>query len=76
MLGMKGPGSGHGPDMCATMLVNQSENSIVVKRCSVQGGGRHERDSGRSKGGLPLIKGEYFVDVEPQGPYYISPGSH
>ena len=39
VLGMEGSSSGHGPDMCAIMLLKQSENSLGVKHRSVQRGG-------------------------------------
>ena len=34
MLGIKVSSSEHGPDVCAIMLLNQSQRFVVVKRCS------------------------------------------
>ena len=44
VLGMKVSSSRHGPNICATMLLNQSENFVMVQHCSVHGGGGNEID--------------------------------
>lgn len=44
VLGIKVSSSRHGPNTCATMLLNQSKKFLMVQHCSVHRGGGNEID--------------------------------